>query len=107
MATIAVNPNKLHQELLDACLPVVSVSSDGRVDYSRDLTKTEQTTAAGVIAAHSSALTTEEARIQAYFENGITIQGMLFALWNKVMNSDSTAADEIQAVMNAINSTIN
>lgn len=42
----------LHAELEAAGLPVGSVSSDGRVDYSRDLTPTEQTTAQAVIAAH-------------------------------------------------------
>jgi len=56
--TTSVNPTKLHQELLAAGLPVVSVASDGRVDYSRDLTTTEQTTAASVIAAHNTAQTT-------------------------------------------------
>lgn len=41
----------LHAELEAAGLPVVSVSSDGRIDYARALTAAEQTTAA-VIAAH-------------------------------------------------------
>jgi hypothetical protein len=107
MTTIISNPGKLHQELSDAGLPVVSVSSDGRIDYSRDLTQTEETTAASVIAAHSSALTTEEARIEAYLNSGISVQSMAFALWNKVMNSDATAADQIQAIMTTINATIN
>jgi len=107
MATIVVNPGKLHQELLDAGLPAISVSSDGRVDYSRELTQSEQTEAAAVIAAHSSALTTEEVRIEAYLNSGISIQSMVFALWNKVMNSDATAADQIQAAMAAINAKIN
>lgn len=107
MTIIKVNPSKLHQELLAAGLPVVSVSSDGRVDYSRELTTTEQTTAAAVIVAHNSAQTTEEARIDAYFNGGITLQNMVFALWYKVMQGDSTSADHIQAVMDTINATIN
>ncbi len=107
MATIVVNPGKLHQELLNAGLPATSVSSDGRVDYSRELTQSEQTEAAAVIAAHSSALTTEEVRIEAYLNSGISLQSMVFALWNKIMNSDTTAADQIQAVMNEINNKIN
>ena len=107
MATIVVNPGKLHQELLDADLPAIGVSSDGRVDYSRELTQSEQTAAATVISAHSSALTTEEARIEAYLNSGISLQSMVFALWNKVMNADSTAADQIQAAMFEINKKIN
>ncbi len=105
--TTSVNPTKLHQELLAAGLPVVSVSSDGRVDYSRALTTTEQTTAAAVIAAHNTAQSTEEARVDAYLNGGITLQNMVFALWSKVMQEDSTNADVIQTTMDNINTTIN
>lgn len=52
----------LHAELEAAGLPVGSVSSDGRVDYSRDLTPTEQTTAQAVIAAHDPDKRTREER---------------------------------------------
>lgn len=43
---------QLHAELETAGLPVVGVSSDGRIDYSRELTAAEQTTAQAIIAAH-------------------------------------------------------
>ena len=105
--TTSVNPTKLHQELLAAGLPVVSVASDGRVDYSRDLTTTEQTTAAAVIAVHNSSQTTEEVRIDAYLNGGITLQNMVFALWYKVMQEDATAAADIQTTMDNINALIN
>lgn len=42
----------LHSELEAAGLPVVGVSSDGRVDYARPLTPAEQTTAQAIITAH-------------------------------------------------------
>ena len=45
----------LHAELEAAGLPVVGVSSDGRIDYSRELTPAEQTTAQAIIAAHDPA----------------------------------------------------
>lgn len=45
----------LHAELEAAGLPVVGVSSDGRIDYSRDLTPAEQATADAVVAAHDPA----------------------------------------------------
>jgi hypothetical protein len=98
---------KLHQELLDAGLPVVSVSSDGRVDYSRELTTKEKAAAEKVIAAHDPTPSTSESRIQAYFDAGITLQDMVFALWSKIMQEDSTEADSIQAEMTQINATIN
>lgn len=50
-----VDAQQLHEELTAAGLPVVGVSSDGRVDYSRALTAAEQTTAKAIIAAHDPA----------------------------------------------------
>jgi hypothetical protein len=107
MSEVEINPVKLHQELLSVDLPVVSVSTDGRIDYSRDLTVSEQSTAAAVIAAHNVSQTTEESCMQAYFDAGISVQSMAFALWKKIMQADSTDADEIQSLMDAINATIN
>lgn len=46
------NVSLLTDELLEAGLPLVSLNSDGRIDYSRDLTPAEQTTAQAIIAAH-------------------------------------------------------
>lgn len=43
---------QLHADLEAAGLPVVGVSSDGRIDYSRPLTGAEQTTAQAIISAH-------------------------------------------------------
>lgn len=107
MTEIAINPNKLTQELIEAGLPVVGVSSDGRVDYSRALTATERNTAEAVISAHDPAISTDESRLQAYFEAGISVQGMIFALWKMVIQGDTTGTDEIQAIMDEINSRIN
>ncbi len=107
MSEILINPAKLHLELIQASLPAVSVSSDGRVDYARALTPTELKTAQGIIQAHNPAKPTQEARIEAYFAAGITLQALVFALWQKAMHEDSSAADQIQALMDQINQTIN
>jgi hypothetical protein len=107
MSEILINPAKLHLELIQASLPAVSVASDGRVDYARALTPSEQTTAEAVIEVHNPAKSTQEARIEAYFAAGITLQAMVFALWQKAMQEDSSAADQIQALMDQINQTIN
>lgn len=50
-----IDVTSLHSELESDNLPVVSVNSDGRVDYSRELTAAEQTTAKAIIAAHDPA----------------------------------------------------
>lgn len=107
MAEFAINPQKLIQELINAGLPVTSVSSDGRVDYSRNLTSTEKKTAEAVFSAHDPAQTTDEIRIEAYFEAGISVRDLVFALWKMVLLDDPTTANEIQSLMDEINATIN
>ena len=47
-----INFKLLYYQLEQAGLPVVGVSSDGRIDYRRALTVAEEATAAQVIAAH-------------------------------------------------------
>lgn len=60
-----IDTTGLHTELEAASLPVVGVSSDGRVDYSRPLTAAEQTTAKAIIAAHDPAVLTREQQAKA------------------------------------------
>ena len=107
MTETAVNPLKLSQELLNAGLPVAGVSSDGRVDYTRDLTSSERAAAEAVIASHDPALSVEESRIQAYFESGLSLQDLVLALWKKIMQDDPSSANEIQTQMEAIDLEIN
>ena len=47
-----IDSTALYEDLQTAGLPVVSVNSDGRIDYSRALTPAEQTTAQAIISAH-------------------------------------------------------
>ena len=57
----------LHYQLAQAGLPVVGVSADGRVDYSRALVPAEEAIAAQVIAAHDpNGLLPEEQNAQDY-----------------------------------------
>lgn len=46
------DPKKLTQELQDAKLPVSGVSSSGRIDFSRELTKSERRKADEIINMH-------------------------------------------------------
>lgn len=48
-----INYKLLHYELEQAGLPVESVSEDGCIDYSRELTASEQSTADVVVAVHN------------------------------------------------------
>ena len=49
---MSINIELLHYELEQIGLPVIGVSIDGRIDYSRELTAQEQITADAVVAAH-------------------------------------------------------
>ena len=79
-----INVSKLHQELLAAGLPVVSVHSDGKVDYSRLLSKAEELQVEALIAAHNPVVVVKP-----------TTDQMIRALWKKVMLGDSIDADKI------------
>ena len=100
------HPLKLTEELLGANLPVVSVSSDGRVDYSRELTKTERNLANSILSAHDPTPQADELRLKAYTEAGITIEKMVFALWRELKCGDSTDADKIFSEMKDIDAGI-
>jgi hypothetical protein len=60
-----INTAKLHQELQAAGLPVVSVHSNGTVDYADILTPEEITLAAQIIASHDPTNYVELRREQA------------------------------------------
>lgn len=79
-----INVGKLHNELAAAKLPIVSVHSDGRVEYSRALSKAEESAAQSVITAHNPTPVFVP-----------TTDDLVRALWAKVMHGDSTKADEL------------
>jgi hypothetical protein len=101
------NPNKLTAELQAANLPVASVSSSGRIDYSRELTASEKRTAKTVTEAHDLTPLTKDLRQEAYRSAGITNDDLLFALWDQIIKGDSTGAVALQAKMEAIDLKIN
>jgi len=84
-----INPTKLHEELKLAGLPVVGVSSSGRIDYSRELSSKEQEISAAVVKAHDPSLPIQ-----------VTTDKMILALWKKVINGDDSEADSLQQILN-------
>ena len=79
-----INVFKLHNELAAANLPVISVHSDGRIDYSRALSKAEQAAAQKLIDAHDPAVVPTP-----------TTDDLVRALWAKVVKGDPSQADEL------------
>jgi len=100
------NPAKLHGLLVEAQIPVVSVSTSGRIDYSRNLTANEKTIVQSILDSYDPAATVDELRRQEYKKQGITFERMVYALWNKIVNNDVSEVEEIQLIMQQINNTI-
>jgi hypothetical protein len=90
-----VNSEKLHLELKKARLPVVGVSSSGRVDYSRPLTATEHETADAVIASHDSTVTNVYVFIERLAAAGISRDDVLYALWKSMTEGDNLGKDKL------------
>ena len=84
-----INVGKLHEELKAAGLPVVSVHSDGRIDYTRLLSKAEELKVEELINNHDP---TEVVKP--------TTDQLIRALWKKVMLGDSKDADKILEMYN-------
>lgn len=95
-----VNPAKLHQELKAAGLPVVGVSSSGRVDYERSLTSAEKASAQAVIAAHDPSATEKEIFFEKLALAGFSRDDLLFALWKSVAEENVAAFDSLLKGMN-------
>jgi nitrate reductase assembly molybdenum cofactor insertion protein NarJ len=74
----SVNPEKLHQELKEAGLPVVGVSASGLVDYSRSLMAAEQTTADQVIADHDPVVSDSDVFIEKLKAAGLSRDDVLY-----------------------------
>ena len=83
-----INVGKLHEELKAAGLPVVSVHSDNKVDYSRSLSTAEKAKVEQLFTAHDPV----ELPV-------VTTDQIVRALWNKVMLNDSKDADKILQIL--------
>lgn len=97
-----VNPVKLHQELKAAGLPVVGVSSSGRIDYSRSLTATERDTATQVIAVHDPAVSDKDVFFAKLAMSGFSRDEVLYALWKSVVEGDEQYKDRLIEDMNKV-----
>ncbi|MGV8026748.1 MAG: hypothetical protein AB2L18_09345 [Anaerolineaceae bacterium] len=96
----SINPEKLHQELKTAGLPVVSVSSTGRVDYSRSLTNTEQESANKVIAEHDPAISDKTVFLEKLALAGLSRDDVLYALWKNEIEGNDQYKERLIETMN-------
>lgn len=89
------NPKKLTEELQAAKLPVASVSSDGRVNYTRALNKTESAFAQAIIEAHDPKPSDKEIQLDRLAKAGISLEDMLMALWTQAVQGDGSAVNAL------------
>ncbi len=92
--TELINPEKLHQELKAAGLPVVGVSSAGRVDTEKALTKAQQDQVQSIISAHDPAPSEEEIFLEKLRVAGISTDQLVLALWQRVMLDDPALSEQ-------------
>jgi hypothetical protein len=104
--TKKINPQKLTSELQSEGLPVAGVSSSGRLDFTRDLSKSEQSKVDQVLFSHDPDPSPEEQRLIAYSNAGITSEKLLFALWRELKNGLSDEANSLSSLMKSIDDRI-
>ncbi|MCD6576811.1 MAG: hypothetical protein J7K66_02200 [Anaerolineaceae bacterium] len=104
-----INVSKLHKELESAGIQFSGCSADGVVWGKKrdkkgcnveiqDLPEVQ-----AVIQAHDPSPDQQVILSEKYELAGITSQKMLFALWKKVMQSDSSEADSLQEKIDQVN----
>ena len=98
----SINPEKLHQELKTAGLPVVGVSSSGRVDYSRSLMAAEQTNADQVIADHDPVVSDSDVFIEKLKAASLSRDDVLYALWKSVSEGDDLSKNRLLVTLNKV-----
>lgn len=90
-----VTPAKLHQELKAAGLPVVGVSSSGRIDYERSLTSAEKASAQAIIAAHDPSATEKEVFFEKLALAGFSRDDLLYVLWKFSTENNTSIIDSL------------
>jgi hypothetical protein len=93
------NPKVLTDQLQVAGLPVVSVSSTGRVDYARTLSKAEVIKAEDILKSHDPRPTDFELRVEQMQKVGITFEMLVLALWDQIIKGDDSAATALNEKM--------
>ncbi len=91
----SINPAKLHHELKAAGLPVVGVSSSGRIDYDRSLTAAEKESALLVMEAHDPSPSDAQVFIEQLAKAGVSKNEVIYALWKSVTDGDNQNTKEI------------
>jgi len=102
-----INVDKLHNELESAGIEISGCDSNGVVwDLEGKKQIQDRSDVLSVIEAHDPAPPLDDIRKYEYQKVGVNTESMVFALWKKVMSSDSTDADALQSLMDGVDDAI-
>jgi hypothetical protein len=77
-------PGKLHQELIDAGVPVISVDENGTVEFASGATHEQILIAHQLVEEHTPVPTVNDLEVSSISQE--TLIKMVLTLWDKVMN---------------------
>ncbi len=103
---VEINVEKLYQELVTAGLKINGCDSNGIVWDKAGKQIQDRSDVLLVIGAHDPTPPINDIRQDEYHNVGVNSKTMLFALWKKVMSSDSADADALQSLMDGVDASI-
>jgi hypothetical protein len=94
-----INATKLHQELVEAGIPIdgVVATEPPRIDFRPEVTEAQQAVALAILAAHVPE-DYQDKREAAYVAQGVTVEAMIAALWERVVEDRPEASESLQAI---------
>lgn len=102
-----INDEKLFKELKSAGIDIIGCNSKGVVWDNNNQEIQNRQDVKSIISAHDPIPFLEDLRKEEYQKVGVNVESMIFALWKKVMSSDSTDADALQSLMDGIDALVN
>ena len=98
---MTINTQKLHRELEAAGIPIDGVASDGRINFRSEVTDEQRQRALAIQQAHVPEDYLDKRRA-AYLEQGITVENLVLALWERMVEGKPEASENLQALREAI-----
>lgn len=98
-----INVTKLHQELVQAGIPIDGVADETppRIDFRPEATEKQRQQAQTILEAHVPE-DYRDRREKAYVERGVTVEAMVIALWERVVEGRPEASEALQAIREGV-----
>lgn len=98
-----INVGKLHQELVQAGIPIDGVVDETppRIDFRPEATDEQRQQVQAILEAHVPE-DYQDKRQQAYLARGVTPEAMIEALWQRVVEGRPEASEALQLIRDSI-----